>query len=75
MCPSPYDENWNLDLECLALEIRLNDPRTTSAVAELREATEYAKRVSAAMPVDEDANRAVGRALASSYGPGRKLRP
>ena len=27
---SPYDENWNLDLECLALEIRLNDPRTTS---------------------------------------------
>jgi hypothetical protein len=27
---SPYDENWNLDLDMLAVEIRLNDPRTVS---------------------------------------------
>ncbi len=32
MSPSPYDENWNLDLDLLAVQMQLNHPMTFSLV-------------------------------------------
>lgn len=32
MQPSPYDENWNLDLDLLAVQMQLNHPMTYSLV-------------------------------------------
>jgi hypothetical protein len=48
--PSPYDENWNLDL--LAIEIRLNDPRTVSLAQHRDPAIVSGTNVTRDLPVE-----------------------